>query len=47
MLLFDLFVQFAIAKTERMFSTELVQHLNAYSGRALEYLLRGKPIDER
>jgi hypothetical protein len=44
---FDVFVQFAIGKTERMFSTEVVERLNAYSGRPWKDLLRGKPVDER
>jgi hypothetical protein len=46
-LLFDLFMQFALAKTERMFSSQMVERLNGYSGRPWKDLLRGKPIDER
>jgi hypothetical protein len=46
-LLFDSFAQFSLAQTERMFSAELVERLNNYSGRPWKDLLRGKPIDDR
>jgi hypothetical protein len=46
-LLFDVFVQFNFAKTDRLFSSELVDRLNAYAGRPWKDLLRGKPIDDR
>jgi hypothetical protein len=46
-LLFDIFIQFQFAKTDRMFSSELVERLNAYNGRPWKDLLRGKPIDDR
>ena len=39
-----MFMQFSLAETKRMFSTELVERLNAYSGRPWKDLLRGKPI---
>ncbi len=46
-LLFDMFMLFSLAKTDRMFSSEIVERLNAYPGRPWKDLLRGKPIDER
>lgn len=46
-LLFDVFIQFNFAKTDRLFSSELVERLNAYPGRPWKDLLRGKPIGER
>ena len=46
-LLFDVFVQFSFANTNRLFSSELVARLNAYAGRPWKDLLRGKPIDDR
>ena len=42
-----MFMQFSLAETKRMFSTELVERLNAYSGRPWKDLLRGKPIGEK
>ena len=46
-LLFDVFVQFALAETERLFSWELVERLNDYPARPWKDLLRGKDVDER
>lgn len=46
-LLFDLFVEFALANTDRLFSSDLVAVLNAHNGRPWKDLLRGKPVDER
>jgi hypothetical protein len=46
-LLFDVFMQFTFAKTDRMFSSDLVESLNAYAGRPWKDMLRGKPIDDR
>jgi putative DNA primase/helicase len=46
-LLFDVFIQFNFAKTDRLFSADLVARLNAYPGRPWKDLLRGKPIDDR
>jgi hypothetical protein len=42
-----LVIQFAEAKTERMFSADLVQRLTLRPDRPWSTLLRGKPIDER
>src|SRR5206468_967132 len=44
---FDVFVEFSVAKTERMFSSELVERLNAYAARPWKDLLRGRPVDDR
>jgi putative DNA primase/helicase len=46
-LLFDVVMQFLFAKTDRLFSSQLVECLNAYPGRPWKDLLRGKPIDDR
>lgn len=46
-LLFDAYMQFQIAKAQRMFSWELVQRLNEYGERPWKELQRGKPIDVR
>ena len=46
-LLFDVYVQFSFARTDRMFSSELVECLNGYAGRPWKDLLRGRPMDER
>ena len=46
-LLFDVYMQFAIAQTDRMFSAQLVNHLNGYGNWTWKQLLRGKPIDDR
>jgi hypothetical protein len=46
-LLFDIFIQFAFAETDRLFSSELVARLNAYEDRPWKDLLRGKPLDDR
>jgi len=46
-LLFDVLMEFNFAKTDRLFSSELVERLNAYPGRPWKDLLRGKPIDDR
>ncbi|HEV2394576.1 MAG TPA: DUF3631 domain-containing protein [Verrucomicrobiae bacterium] len=46
-LLFDVFIQFDLAKSDRLFSSRLVERLNAYSNRPWKDLLRGKPIDDR
>jgi hypothetical protein len=46
-LLFDVFMQFSFANTKRLFSSELVERLNAYPGRPWKDLVRGRPIDER
>jgi hypothetical protein len=45
--LFDVFIQFSFAETDRLFSSDLVARLNAYNGRPWKDLLRGKPIDDR
>jgi hypothetical protein len=46
-LLFDVYIQFNFAKTDRLFSSDLVARLNAYHNRPWKDLLRGKPIDDR
>lgn len=46
-LLFDVFMQFSVAETDRMFSSELVERLNAYPSRPWKDLLRGRPVDDR
>ena len=46
-LLFDVFIQFSFAQTDRLFSSDLVARLNGYNGRPWKDLLRGKPIDDR
>ncbi|HEY5911117.1 MAG TPA: DUF3631 domain-containing protein [Verrucomicrobiae bacterium] len=46
-LLFDTFIQFSFAKTDRLFSSDLVQRLNSYPNRPWKDLRRGKPIDDR
>ena len=42
-----MFIQFNLANTKRLFSSELVERLNAYAGWPWKDLLRGKPIDDR
>jgi hypothetical protein len=46
-LLFDVFMHFNFAKTDRLFSSQLVESLNYYPGRPWKDLLRVKPIDDR
>ncbi len=46
-LLFDVYMQFGFAETNRLFSSDLVARLNGYNGRPWKDLLRGKPIDDR
>ncbi|HWX20763.1 MAG TPA: DUF3631 domain-containing protein, partial [Candidatus Binatia bacterium] len=46
-LLFDVYIQFNFAKTDRLFSSDLIARLNAYNNRPWKDLLRGKPIDDR
>lgn len=47
LLLFDIVIEFADAQSDRMFSSELVQHLTCFPGRPWRTLQKGKPIDER
>ncbi len=46
-LLFDMMMQYVVAETPRMFSSEMVQRLVTFGGRQWGTLLKGKPIDER
>ena len=46
-LIFDILIQFTLAKTDRIFSSDLVQRLNAYGDRPWKDTRHGKPIDDR
>jgi hypothetical protein len=45
-LLLDCFVLFVHLKTDRLFTRDLVQHLNALPARGWRELAKGKPIDD-